>query len=82
MDASQTEKRLAGKTALIIKKFRALGTASVLAIVKKITVLQLRLAFGKSAFTTRQAHIIDGVVQTDKPNKEEFKLYSDIQKSG
>ncbi|MGB1468290.1 MAG: hypothetical protein ACPHDJ_00770 [Candidatus Puniceispirillaceae bacterium] len=60
MDASRTGKRLAGKTALIINAVQGIGTASVLAIVKKITVLLLCLAFGKSAFTTRQAHIIDG----------------------
>jgi len=59
MDASQTEKRLAGKTALIINAFHGIGPASVLALVKKIPVLLLFLAFGKSAFTTRQAHIID-----------------------
>jgi len=60
MDASRTGKRLAGKTALIISAVQGTGTASVLAIVKKITVLLLCLAFGKSAFTTRQARIIDG----------------------
>ena len=60
MDASRTGKRLAGKTALIINAAQGIGTASVLAIVEKITVLLLCLAFGKSAFTTRQPHIIDG----------------------
>ena len=60
MDASQTEKRLAGKTALIINAVQGISAASVLAIVKKTTVLLLCLAFGKSAFTTRQTHIIDG----------------------
>ena len=60
MDASRTGKRLAGKTALVITAVQGIGTASVLAIVKKITLLLLYLAFGKSAFTTRQAHIIDG----------------------
>ena len=60
MDASRTGKRLAGKTTLVITAVQGIGTASVLAIVKKITVLLLCLAFGKSAFTTRQAHIIDG----------------------
>ncbi len=60
MDASQTGKKLTGKTALIINAVQGNGTASVLAIVKKIIVLLLCLAFGKSAFTTRQSHIIDG----------------------
>ena len=60
MDASRIGKRLSGKTALIINAVQGIGTVSVLAIVKKITVLLLCLAFGKSAFTTRQAHIIDG----------------------
>ena len=60
MDASPTGKWLAGKTALIINAVQGIGTASVLAIVKKITVLLLCLAIGKSAFKTRQAHIIDG----------------------
>ena len=60
MDASQTGRRLAEKTAVVITAGQRMGTASVLAIVKKITVLLLCLAFGKSAFTTRQAHIIDG----------------------
>jgi adenylate kinase len=60
MDASRTGKRLAGKTALVITAVQGIGTASVLTIVKKITVLLLCLAFGKSAFTRRQAHIIDG----------------------
>jgi len=46
MDASRTEKRLAGKTALIITAVQGIGTASVLAIVKKTTVLLLWLAFG------------------------------------
>ena len=60
MDASRTGKRLAGKTALVITAVQGIGTASLLAIVKKITVLMVYLAFGESAFTTRQAHIIDG----------------------
>ena len=60
MDASRTGKRLAGKTALVITAGQGIATASVLAMVKKITVLLLCLAFGKSAFTTRQARIIDG----------------------
>lgn len=60
MVALRTGKRLAEKAALIINAVQGIGTASVLAIVKKITVLLLCLAFGKSAFTTRQAHIIDG----------------------
>jgi len=60
MDASRTGKRLAGKTALIISAVQGICTASVLAIVKKINVLLLCLTFGKSAFTTRHAHIIDG----------------------
>jgi len=60
MDASRTGKRLAGKTGLIITAVQSIGTAPVLAIVKKITVLLLCLAFGKSAFTTSSAHIIDG----------------------
>ena len=61
MDETRTGKRLAGKTALIITAVKDIGTASVLAIVKKITVLLLCLAFGKSAFTTRQARTIDDV---------------------
>ncbi|MGB1527710.1 MAG: hypothetical protein ACPG9H_01550 [Candidatus Puniceispirillaceae bacterium] len=60
MDASRTEKRLAGKTALIINAVQGIGTASVLTIVKKITVFMVCLAFSESAFKTRQAHIIDG----------------------
>jgi len=47
MDASRTGKRLAGKTALIINAVQGIRTASVLAIVKKITVLLLCLAFAK-----------------------------------
>ncbi|GIR78080.1 MAG: hypothetical protein CM15mP80_07050 [Alphaproteobacteria bacterium] len=37
MDASRTGKRLAGKTALIITAVQGIGTASVLAMVKKIS---------------------------------------------
>ena len=36
MDASRTGKRLAGKTALVITAGQGIGTASVLAMVKKI----------------------------------------------
>ena len=39
MDASRTGKRLAGKTALVITAGQGIGTASVLAMVKKITLL-------------------------------------------
>ena len=39
MDASRTGKRLAGKTALVITADQSISTASVLAIVKKITLL-------------------------------------------
>lgn len=39
MDASRTGKRLAGKTALIITAGQGIGTASVLAMVKKIMLL-------------------------------------------
>ena len=38
MDASRTGKRLAGKTALVITAGQGIGTASVLAMVKKITL--------------------------------------------
>jgi len=39
MDASRTGKRLAGKTALVITAGQGIGTASLLAMVKKITLL-------------------------------------------
>tara|TARA_B100000886_G_scaffold207437_1_gene143434 strand:+ start:452 stop:640 length:189 start_codon:yes stop_codon:yes gene_type:complete len=39
MNASRTGKRLAGKTALVITAGQSIGTASVLAMVKKITLL-------------------------------------------
>ena len=39
MDASRTGKRLAGKTALVITAGQGIGTASVLAMVKKIMLL-------------------------------------------
>ena len=39
MDASRTGKRLAGKTALVITAGQGIGTASVLAMVKRITLL-------------------------------------------
>ena len=39
IDASRTGKRLAGKTALVITAGQGIGTASVLAMVKKITLL-------------------------------------------
>ena len=39
MDASQTGKRLAGKTALVITAGQGIGTASELAMVKKIMLL-------------------------------------------
>tara|TARA_X000000950_G_scaffold122107_1_gene153160 strand:- start:895 stop:1062 length:168 start_codon:yes stop_codon:yes gene_type:complete len=39
MDASRTRKRLAGKTALVITAGQGIGTASVLAMVKKIMLL-------------------------------------------
>ena len=38
MDASRTGKRLAGKTALVITAGQGIGTASVLAMVKKIAL--------------------------------------------
>ena len=39
MDASRTGKRLAGKTAFVITAGQGIGTASVLAMVKKIMLL-------------------------------------------
>ena len=60
MDASQTEKRLAGKTALLITAVQGISAASALVIAKKITVFMVCLAFSESALKTSQAHIIDG----------------------
>ena len=60
MGASLKENRLAGKTALFITAGRGISTASVLEMADEIASLVVYLASDKSAFTTEQAHIIDG----------------------
>ena len=60
MGASLKENRLAGKTALFITAGRGICTASVQAMADEIASLVVNLAADKSAFTTGQAHIIDG----------------------
>ena len=60
MGVSLKEKRLAGKTALFITAGRGICMASVQVMADEIASLVVYLASEKSAFTTGQAHIIDG----------------------
>ena len=60
MGASLKENRLAGKTALFIIAGGCICTTSVQAMADEIASLLVYLAADKSAFTTGQAHIIDG----------------------